>query len=726
MKRSKPKYKIIADDIERQVKEGILKSGEPMNSELKTQQQYDVSRVTVRKSYKILIDKGIIRTVPGVGTYINDLYNKDWSWMDSFTSQVTRQEHFPTTKIKSFKIIESNEELSKHLSIKENDECYFIERLRFIDNQPIWITRSYLSVNLVPGLTEEYFSVAGMAQSLFRILNTDFNVECSKSLLLQEDSFVNENDAKLLNIESDKYLLRKKSIAFDTSGNPVVYEETTMSHQNVQNKKKIEGVHMKVSVHMSMFCKTWIDDIAPYLKKVKDLGFDGTEISLFGNSEERINENLSFANELGLDIICGTGVTADTDPSSENKDVRKKALEYLNLCVDNVASVDGLALNGVLYAPWQDFSDVPKKTRWNNAAEVLKKVGSRAKEKNININIEVINRYETDFFNTIEEAVEFLKLVDMDNVKLLVDTFHMNIEEDDIYESLDKNISYVGCVHISENHRGVPGTGHIDWKKIVNILKKNNYEGHLDMETFVESGTEVGKALFIWDEKNRKPFEEAEKGLNYIHSILGVKNQYKELSSNLNDLFQENSQYLCKLDGETGDGDHGYTISRGFRTAYESVQKLDDSASHTEILKAIGYAMLKNMGGASGPIFSSLFIQLATLLQGDKELDVAVYKNTISETINVIHELTGTERGEKTMMDALYGAKDACDSYEGNNLIQLMEYAKDGAHKGSLQTKNMKATKGRAKFLQERSLGFLDAGSHSVYLILNTFLETWR
>jgi D-psicose/D-tagatose/L-ribulose 3-epimerase len=741
MKRSIPKYKIIAEDIEKQIKDGVLKSGEPMNSELKTQQLYDVSRVTVRKAYKLLLDKGIIRTVHGVGTFINDLYNKDWTWMSSFTSQVSRQGHVPTTKIKNYQVIEATADIAKHLNIKEKDECFLLERVRYIDNQPIWVTKSYIATNLVPGFSKDYLSVAGAAQSIFRVLEINFNISCSKRLNLEEETFIDEKSAKILHVELDKKLLKKKSIAFDLADGPIVYEETVMSQKKIEsksnktekveneiekNKKKEKGAAMKVCVHMSMFCKTWSDDIIPYLKKVKELGFDGAEISLFGNSDERIKEALLFAKEIGLEVICGTGVSSDTDPSSQDENVRQNAVKYLKQCVDKLALVDGKYLNGVLYAPWQGFSDVAKAERWDNASKVLKEVGIYAKSKDVTLNIEVINRFETDFFNTIDEAVEFLKLVDLDNVKLLVDTFHMNIEEDDIYKALEKNISHIGCVHVSENHRGVPGTGHIDWNRIISILKKNQYAGFIDMETFVESDTEVGKALFIWNGKNRIPFEEAENGLNYLKSIIGVKNKYKDLSANLNKVFSENAQYLCKLDGEAGDGDHGTTISRGFRSAFESVSELDDTACANLVFKTMGYAMLKNMGGASGPIFSSLFIQLATLLNGEKELDTQIYKNSIEETINIIHDLTGTNRGEKTMMDALYGAKDACDTYNGDDLIELMEIAKEGAKKGSLETKKMKATKGRAKFLQERSIGSLDAGSHSVFLILNTFLETWR
>lgn len=483
---------------------------------------------------------------------------------------------------------------------------------------------------------------------------------------------------------------------------------------------------MKVAVHMSMFCKTWEDDIRPHLAKVKELGFDGVEISLYGSTDQQLVDAFSMAKELGLEVICGTGVSEDTNPSSSDPKVREKATEYLISCVDKVVLSGGEFLNGVLYAPWQGFSEIGKEERWKNACDVLKVVGAYAADKGVGLNLEVINRFETDFFNRIEDAIEFLKMVDMENVKLLIDTFHMNIEEDDIYESLEQSLPYVGCIHITENHRGVPGTGHIDWKKIVTILESQQYEGFLDMETFVESGHEVGNAMFIWDGKNRNSYDEAEQGIQHIRSFFKKDNIYKALAIQLKDVFNENAEYLCKLDCEAGDGDHGMTISRGFQKACDAVMLLDDAASANEILKEMGYAMLANMGGASGPIFSSLFVQMAALLKGKNELDVITYKKCIEETIHAIHELTGTNRGEKTMMDALYGAKDACDVYEGDDLLELMDRVQEGAHKGSQDTFNMKATKGRAKFLQERSVGFLDAGSHSVYLILDNIYKMWR
>lgn len=193
-------------------------------------------------------------------------------------------------------------------------------------------------------------------------------------------------------------------------------------------------------------------------------------------------------------------------------------------------------------------------------------------------------------------------------------------------------------------------------------------------------------------------------------------NIYKELSKRLDQVFDEQAMYLCDLDRCAGDGDHGLTISRGFHTAYELVCGLNEDVKASQVCKTIGHGMLKSMGGASGPIFSTFFIQAAIILNEREILDGEALKEILARTIDAIHDLANTNRGEKTMLDALYGAYDAVCCSEG----ALWEAARQGAKKGAESTKAMMATKGRAKFLQERSIGFMDAGSWSVFLILDT------
>ncbi len=271
-----------------------------------------------------------------------------------------------------------------------------------------------------------------------------------------------------------------------------------------------------------MLCRTWTDDIGQYFEQLKEYGFEVLEISLYGNSLEKLQAIFDRANELGFDIVCGTGVSPDTDPSSSDESIREAAIQYLKTCIDTASAGHAKMINGVLASPWQAFSKEDLEIRWRNSAKTLQVVAAYAKEKGIQLNLEVINRFESDFMNTLAQGKQFLELVNCDNVKLLVDTFHMNIEESNMLDAIRENIEVIGCIHICENHRGVPGTGHIDFAGLVKLLKELNYQGNLDMETFVESGTEVGDALFIWRETRmeKTPIDEAIKGIKYMKKIM--------------------------------------------------------------------------------------------------------------------------------------------------------------------------------------------------------------
>lgn len=282
---------------------------------------------------------------------------------------------------------------------------------------------------------------------------------------------------------------------------------------------------MKIGLHLSMLCQSWADDVSVYLEALKEAGFDGVEISLYGASSKQIQRVVKKAQELNLVIYFGTGVDETTDPGSEKEATRRNALDYLKHCIDTAADANAVALQGVLYAPWQKFSSLDRQKRWHYSADVLRKAGLYAAEKGLRLHVEVINRFETDFMNTLDEGAAFLKLIDLDNVLLLADVFHMNIEEDDIAAAIQRNLQQIGCLHISENHRGVCGSGHIDWEDFISCLKRIQYNGDLIMETFTEAGTEVGNGMCIRRSRSsRTPLQEAISGMHYIKKyIKGVE-----------------------------------------------------------------------------------------------------------------------------------------------------------------------------------------------------------
>ena len=171
--------------------------------------------------------------------------------------------------------------------------------------------------------------------------------------------------------------------------------------------------------------------------------------------------------------------------------------------------------------PGRHFQIFQKKKRWENSAQVLREAAEYGAEKGIDLHVEVINRFESDFMNTLEEGAAFLEKVNHAHVKLLVDTFHMNIEEDNMFTSIKKYISKIGCIHICENHRGVPGTGHIDWKQLIETLEEVGYDGFLEMETLQKKGQRSQEEWVSGDKLEKEtPLEEAKKGIHFLKKTM--------------------------------------------------------------------------------------------------------------------------------------------------------------------------------------------------------------
>ena len=164
-------------------------------------------------------------------------------------------------------------------------------------------------------------------------------------------------------------------------------------------------------------------------------------------------------------------------------------------------------------------------------------------------------------------------------------------------------------------------------------------------------------------------------------------NRYIIMAKKLADRFEKESMYLCDLDRKAGDGDHGITIARGFEEACNNVSKLPEDTPASEVCKEIGYGMLRSMGGASGPIFSTFFIQASIVLKGKEGWDADSFVETVHAAIAGIHDLAGTNRNEKTMLDAMYGSQDALDEGKPSTMAQAVKLAYEGAKKGAESTK---------------------------------------
>jgi dihydroxyacetone kinase-like protein len=184
----------------------------------------------------------------------------------------------------------------------------------------------------------------------------------------------------------------------------------------------------------------------------------------------------------------------------------------------------------------------------------------------------------------------------------------------------------------------------------------------------------------------------------------------------------ENRQYLTKLDGAIGDGDHGTNMDRGMKKALERLEATDGDDIGAS-LKAVGMALVSSVGGAAGPLYGTLFLQMGQAAAGRSELDLAGFTDALDAGVQGVIKRGKAEPGDKTMLDALGPALEALREASGDDVAEGLSRAADAAREGMESTVPMVARKGRASYLGERSAGHQDPGATSSHLLLKTAAE---
>lgn len=197
-----------------------------------------------------------------------------------------------------------------------------------------------------------------------------------------------------------------------------------------------------------------------------------------------------------------------------------------------------------------------------------------------------------------------------------------------------------------------------------------------------------------------------------------------EVINKIYEVLDKNKAYLTELDATIGDGDHGLNMSRGFSAVVEKLK--DESGDNIgDVFKKTGMALVSNVGGASGPLYGTAFMKGAMAVNGKSDMDIHDFLNVLKSALDGVKQRGKGTEGEKTMIDALSPAVKAIEESinSGDGVVTVLEKAKDAALQGVEFTKTIVATKGRASYLGERSIGHQDAGATSCFYILETIYE---
>ena len=261
---------------------------------------------------------------------------------------------------------------------------------------------------------------------------------------------------------------------------------------------------MKYGIYYSYWEKAWRADYISYIKKAKNLGFDILEVGchhFIDMEDEYLLRLKDEAEQEEVVLTGGYGPDAQHDIASEDASIVKAAFEKYEATFKKMKVAGVKKLGGGLYSYWPVDYSKPIRKEEDRASGIanIRELADVAASYEITLGMEVLNRFEGYILNTCEEAVAFVDEVDRPNIKIMLDTFHMNIEEDSFGDAIRLAGSRLGHVHLGEANRRPPfAGGRIPWNEIGEALHDIHYEGDVVMEPFVRMGGEVGNDIRIW------------------------------------------------------------------------------------------------------------------------------------------------------------------------------------------------------------------------------------
>lgn len=283
---------------------------------------------------------------------------------------------------------------------------------------------------------------------------------------------------------------------------------------------------MRFGINSFLFVSPFTTDSVKLFKKFKDWGFDTVEIPIEDPSHIDPAKVKAAAEKAGLAIgsVCACmGPGRDLRGSAADQ---KTGSAYIRAVIDQAAAMGCPRVIGPVYSVVGligPHEDAEKKQQFDLVVKNLKPLAAYAEKKGVEICIEPLNRFETDFLNTVDQGLKLVKAVGSKAVKLHLDTFHMNIEEKNQPAAIRKAGKLLGHFHACGTDRGTPGGDSLNWKEIVKALKDVGYDADVVIESFTTDVKVIARAAAIWRKIEPKRDDIAVKGLANLHALFGRK-----------------------------------------------------------------------------------------------------------------------------------------------------------------------------------------------------------
>ncbi|UCH27028.1 MAG: sugar phosphate isomerase/epimerase [Trueperaceae bacterium] len=282
---------------------------------------------------------------------------------------------------------------------------------------------------------------------------------------------------------------------------------------------------------MNYGVNTWVwisptttERFAEYVPKVRAMGFDMIEFGLEDPEalDYRRAAEILKAHDCGISVAAAMG--PDRDLIKDDEAVQRNALDYLRHCIDACHTLGATNLVGPMYSAvgrvWKETPE-SRERDVETLVTYLKTLSAYAFDRGVVLCLEPLNRFETSFINLARQVNEIVDRVDHPACKVLLDTFHMNIEEKSLGDAIRATGQRLGHFHACENDRGAPGSGNVTWGEVAQALRDIDYRGPVVIESFTSEVTSIARAAAVW-----RPFEAsqdalAQQGLAFLKELLG-------------------------------------------------------------------------------------------------------------------------------------------------------------------------------------------------------------
>ena len=298
---------------------------------------------------------------------------------------------------------------------------------------------------------------------------------------------------------------------------------TATAHAAPTPAKAGAPLEVRFGLNLLVYTASFSVDKVDLVKKVADMGYDGVEIPFMDLDVLNPGATRRAREQAGVGLTACAVLTPDANITSPAASERQAGVARLKRIIDMTAEMGGDTVGGPLYAPVRQLTGRARTDdEWRWGVEGLRAAAEHAGEAGILLAIEPLNRFETHFLNTDQDAAKLVQEVGHPNLKVQVDTFHANIEEKDTPAAIRAVGGLLGHFHASESDRGVPGTGQVPWKECFAALRQIGYGGWVTIESFATGIVDLCAAACIWRPIYESADELAVDGLAFLKATARV------------------------------------------------------------------------------------------------------------------------------------------------------------------------------------------------------------